>query len=458
MRNYCIGVILMAQISSGILFAQVTTPNGAQVDYIIYSEGNIALLEAQATQWLSERGWTAYVTKIGGATSTYNCHSYAWYKSEGGSNNYWINAFLNSDLSAFNPYSYSSIPPAPNNINKYWNDCSYIQIGTEAEATKVWFGSCWQWTGYEWVNNCDHSAIRLPSGLYESKWGAWPLYRHPADKCPYTITNRQYFKRGPYISGPSIVCSSGAAFTVNNLPAGSSIIWETGSYLQRVSLQGSNPCTFSSTGSGSGWVRATITGSCGNFTLPQNNVWAGTPVVSVTGPDEGYPNIQYTFQAHTVNPAYTYPFSYSWDMYPYDGYISTSQGGNYAAYGYFTFYHVYSANGYRVMARAQNDCGTGAYGETSIWIHDYWLLSPNPASETVTLTKKVPDTNIESDVEKINTIYTVRIIDFYGVLHYSTTRSGQNFTIPIANLKDGNYIVQIDDGKNTTNLQLVVKH
>jgi hypothetical protein len=111
MRIYCTGVILTAQISFSILFAQVTTPNGTQVDYSIRSEGNIALLEAQAAQWLNDRGWTSYVTKIGGATSTYNCHSYSWYKSEGASNNYWINAFLTSDLSSFNPYSYSSTPP-----------------------------------------------------------------------------------------------------------------------------------------------------------------------------------------------------------------------------------------------------------------------------------------------------------------------------------------------------------
>jgi hypothetical protein len=227
MRNLLIISILIGHVWWSTLFAQVTTPNGTSIDYTVKSEGDIALLEYHAAQWLSDRGWTSYVTKIGDATTTYNCHSYAWYKSEGGSNNYWVYAFLNSDMAVFDQGDYSSSPPSPNNINKYWTDYSYIEVNTEDEATKVWYSSCWQWTGDVWINNCDHSAVRLASGLYESKWGAWPLYRHPADKCPYVINNRRYFKRGPYISGPSTACSSGAEFTINNPLTGFTVTWSS---------------------------------------------------------------------------------------------------------------------------------------------------------------------------------------------------------------------------------------
>jgi hypothetical protein len=279
MKNYYVAIFIMMQLWNSTLFAQVTTPNGTQIDYIIHSEGNIALFEAQAAQWLNDRGWTSLVTKIGPATAEYNCHAYAWYKSEGGSNNYWINAFLNSDLNAFNPYSYSSTPPAPNNINKYWNDCSYVEVDTEDEATKVWFSSCWQWTGYEWYNPCDHSAVRLPSGLYESKWGAWPLYRHPADKCPYIISNRRYFKRGPYITGPSLVCNTSTTFSLDNLPPNYFVTWDQSYYLTYVSGQGTANYTVKATGpatSGEGWVQASITGECGTLVL-RKDIWVGIP-------------------------------------------------------------------------------------------------------------------------------------------------------------------------------------
>ena len=69
--------------------------------------------------------------------------------------------------------------PAPNNIKKYWNDGSYLEV-SESIATHVWYGSHWTWDFFEgWENWNDHSAIKITSGVNtgdnESKWGAWPL-------------------------------------------------------------------------------------------------------------------------------------------------------------------------------------------------------------------------------------------------------------------------------------------
>jgi len=90
-----------------------------------------------------------------------------------------------------------------------------------------------------------------------------------------------------------------------------------------------------------------------------------------------------------------------------------------------------------------------------------YSLSPNPASEIVTVTVKnsVPtdDRTIDVTNDK-NTIYSIRIFDYYGVLYYSATKSGTSFTLPVDNLTDGNYIIQISDGNKISNLKLVVKH
>jgi hypothetical protein len=40
------------------------------------------------------------------------------------------------DFDVFNRYSYFSTPPAPDSINKYWNDYSYTEVDV-VEATKV---------------------------------------------------------------------------------------------------------------------------------------------------------------------------------------------------------------------------------------------------------------------------------------------------------------------------------
>jgi hypothetical protein len=115
MKKFYITIVTV-QIFGYALFAQVYTPLATSVEYNNFSAGDIALLENEAATYISNRGWTNAVTKTGNATGEYNCHSYAWYMSEGGNNNYWINAFLNSDLSSFNSQSYSSTPPLPNNI------------------------------------------------------------------------------------------------------------------------------------------------------------------------------------------------------------------------------------------------------------------------------------------------------------------------------------------------------
>ena len=298
----------------------------------------------------------------------------------------------------------------------------------------------------------DNNGVYLPGRNAENSLAPW---LDPNDTRAMTTNTIPI----PSVSGPTLVCSSGGSFTVNNLPTGATITWTQSPNLARTSAQGSNPCTFSSTGSGSSWVRATLVTSCGSVTLPDKVVWAGTPQFYVSGPSEGCPNVEYIFEA-TPQPYSNPSYNYSWAIYPNDGYISTSDGGRYA---YIYFYNVYSVAGYDVKVRAQNACGLGEYSMGNIWIHECYdfLLSPNPATETVTITKVAANSgeNTTKSTGSVDegTIFTIRVIDFYGSLHFTTTKSGSSFTIPISNLKDGNYIVEITNGKNIINKQLVIK-
>ena len=64
----------------------VNTPNGNQVVVLIQGEGTndeLADLENAAAQWRSGYG-NGQVNIVGSATIKYNCHSYAWYKTAGG--------------------------------------------------------------------------------------------------------------------------------------------------------------------------------------------------------------------------------------------------------------------------------------------------------------------------------------------------------------------------------------
>ena len=57
--------------------------------------------ENDADSFIAYYDWEEIVEKTDTATYRYNCHSRAWYKYEGGSNTYWINAFTNSDEGNF---------------------------------------------------------------------------------------------------------------------------------------------------------------------------------------------------------------------------------------------------------------------------------------------------------------------------------------------------------------------
>ena len=262
------------------------------------------------------------------------------------------------------------------------------------------------------------------------------------------------------LSGPTLVCSGGAAYTVSNVPPNCTLFWENGPNLTRISAQGSNPCTFSSTDNGPSWIRVKIKTNSNNgyVTLPQHNVWSGVPILNVSGPEFGYTYNTYTFYA---NPgAYSNPTSYTWILNPLLG----NNVYNYGSYADIAFYDPWE--GYQVISRAQNTCGLGDYSVWNISIYDggeEYSLFPNPASEVLTVTVKRFTSTANGFIDKlvdneINIIYTIRIFDFYGNLQLSTTRSGSSFTLPISNLKDGNYIVQIANGKKSSNLQLVIKH
>lgn len=74
------------------------------------------------------------------------------------------------------------------------------------------------------------------------------------------------------INGLSNMCNQ-TTYTINYLSAGVAVQWNKSSNLSFVSPQGSNPCVFSYTGSGSGWIEASVYG----IVLPRKEVWAGVP-------------------------------------------------------------------------------------------------------------------------------------------------------------------------------------
>lgn len=262
----------------------------------------------------------------------------------------------------------------------------------------------------------------------------------------------------PSISGPTLLCSSGT-FTVSYVPPGCTVYWDKSSNITLPPDRTTNPIVATANGNGTGWVQASVSTTCGSVTLPQYTVWVGTPILNnISGPspypvDKGCTGQPYTFWANPARDANSQS-TYQWMV----------AGGN------FDFQYQYQdwatvifhdqTDYYQVMVRAFNTCGYTAWAGKNMAIMNcgYFLMYPNPASDNVTISLKESssDNNI-SDTKKPS-VFRVQIIDNSGKSYYSATKSGDSFTIPVSNLKDGNYYVNIVYGNKIESLPLIIKH
>lgn len=263
----------------------------------------------------------------------------------------------------------------------------------------------------------------------------------------------------PQLSGPGIVCSE-TPLTIEHIPDGSNIVWDCGPDLNLISGQGSNPATFSSMGNGMSWVEATIETSYDTFYL-NKDVWSGKPLLdSISGPSppyiyKGCTGRPYTFWANPARDPDSQS-SYQWMVVPpyFDYYFQ------YQYYDWATIVFNDPYDYYQVMARATNTCGSTSWITTYdeigfIEIIDcyYFSMYPSPASEYITIMLTVP----ENDKDFVRpSEFNVQIIDNVGISYYSTTKTEDSFTIPVSNLRNGNYYVIITYGQKVESLPLVI--
>ncbi|MCF8360913.1 MAG: hypothetical protein K9H26_19345 [Prolixibacteraceae bacterium] len=179
--------LVLFSLATHAQYTTIKTPTNVTVEAIVYSEyssGVLAQLEEDAADWIDDHDSDA--ERVAPASRTYNCHNYAWHNSDGG-NRFWVNQY--------NRYNWP-------NISKYWSGSSATyQQSSSVSTSKVFY------------SNGDHSARVISSNLFESKWGAWPRYRHSPTDCPYVSSNLQYYK--VLIDGDDIVCSSETYSTIN---------------------------------------------------------------------------------------------------------------------------------------------------------------------------------------------------------------------------------------------------
>jgi len=406
--------------------------------------------------------WSIYVDSIypqatelnpPSATTSYNCHGYAWHVSEGGSNR-WIGFYYWEQ----------------DDEDIYWTaqNPSYIET-TEPYASKISY--------YE----DNHSAIQTSTqGIYISKWGEGPLMRHARDYGlpDYEMDHRKYYRLNPYVTGSSdeLCANSQRTYSSDTEITGSDYYWTRNeSLLDYVSGQDSPDYRVKGKSGvkGNAWVQLQITTPSDEVATNKKYFWVGVPIITNKKVDGGYyyPGMQICPGDHALNvtPVGGDAGTATWTVPPGIVYF--------VGINELDFTFPSSASGVAITTRSTNTCGTGSNSSFYLTKKYYgcsrsyaMTVYPNPASDNVTITMIENPLLVEYSDSSINnlaitdakadepTTYTIRIYNSQSILLSTWTRSGKSFNIPLINMRDGTYIIEVSDGKNSYRQQLFVKH
>ncbi|MDR1582719.1 MAG: hypothetical protein LBS55_05585 [Prevotellaceae bacterium] len=267
------------------------------------------------------------------ASTSYNCHAYAWQLTEGHTNRVWINQIHNGNA----------------NLSKYWsgsNPC-FMQ-STETNTEKIFY-----YAG-------DHSAVKSTvAGKYESKWGQLPLIRHAPTSVPdaYQGTYRRYYAKVS-ISGPDNPYSiQPLTYTVNNIPANTTVTWSGSSNINFIGGQTGESVTISICNISAATLTAILSGTV-NDTLSRT-LLVNNGLLTVV-PQWGAIDVEYY---------HPYAQCYDWSI---DTYFTSEIGSGAitcANTNILTLEPLNNSEGGYIQVRARaNGCySSWQSGEVSIW-------------------------------------------------------------------------------------------
>ncbi|MCU4155332.1 fibronectin type III domain-containing protein [Carboxylicivirga sp. A043] len=270
----------------------------------------------------------------------------------------------------------------------------------------------------------------------------------------------------PRITGSALLCTGAYSYSINNLLPGYSITWN--SLLTRVSVQGSNPCTFKADQiTGRATINATITDSYSTSAdLNPKLVWAGEPDIyryNEFGEEVEYGEVVKENVGTVVTfEAYSHDFTanISWDVTPSSAYYVDN--GN-------TCSIMTSSSGFiGAMAIASNTCGEDIMINTltpnSGGFPLSMEISPNPASETLNIT--ISEVKSETIVNMMSTSSELTVVpESYEIQIWSERKGlvkkqklkGKKNQIDISSLKPGLYFVHLIYNDKVVKKQLIIE-
>jgi len=127
--------------------------------------------------------------------------------------------------------------------------------------------------------------------------------------------------------------------------------------------------------------------------------------------------------------------------------------------------HVYYVDVASVNRCGVSEVSNGMVSEPPCY---YLSITPNPGTDIVLITISSPASLISnsgisassptvSSTSDIISTNTVRIFDNFGVLKSTFTKTGDSFTVPVNNLKEGTYFVMVGNAVKNYSGKLIIK-
>jgi hypothetical protein len=225
-------------------------------------------------------------------------------------------------------------------------------------------------------------------------------------------------------------------------------------------IENSNPCSFQKVSNGNGYITATISANCENYSLsiPVHSGPYSSSDYLITGPSSASCN---SYVYYNI-PSLTGVTSINW-TWPVGWTYVSGQNTAYLALRAKT-------SGGMVAVGVNNTCGqSGSYATKYTNVYGCYSLSiyPNPGSDEVAVTILEHQSEVADSTGSIlNSTnlnykplsYNFIITDNMGVVYSTFNKKSKSFTLSVQNLKDGNYILVGTDGVFTFSSPLIVMH
>ncbi|MEA1896256.1 MAG: T9SS type A sorting domain-containing protein, partial [Bacteroidota bacterium] len=260
------------------------------------------------------------------------------------------------------------------------------------------------------------------------------------------------------ITGPSLVCTSGATFTLHNRPPGTTVTWSSDFGLGPVSGQGTDNYTVQAISNdyrAPSAVKATIAqnGNTCNDPVLQKNVWVGRPGLPVTTPD-GDPPMEVIYgRSYLVRLFHPPGAEASTGVWSANGSITITSGNT----GSGIVFKVTGWDYGQWKVNTSNSCGISDTYTGAVYM-PMWKFNmyPNPAADYVEIKaeKKEYDTK-----DIVSDSYEVKILNTMKSLVYQSAKTDQPLLrISTKSFINGIYFVHITAGEQIEVKQLIINH